>query len=350
MNVTGLRRRSLRSRLTGPMALVALVAGLGILMVGGLWWIGALNLDRFGFGGQPSTRGLTAVPVSARPIAAYTAVTRDDFWDARNARLAVIYLRPQDVSPRMLTSLGDLLGRVLSHDKSVGYAFTEDDFLPRGTRPGLVGGIPTNKRAIRVEADKVGGLFGLQPGDRFDLVSTIPIDAGNNANANAFQNLGGAYAPQLQLQAQLTNWRKQAVVRILVQNGSIVQPLVTRQVPVFANSLTQGAVTRMRPVQEIVIAVDPDEVAPLTEAMAVGAVVSAVPRSGRPDDDPRSRTPESRPTSPLATGPFGAPPPATDPAASDAPGTGGTMPMSGSVAMVERISGLKRELAAVPQR
>jgi hypothetical protein len=197
-----------------------------------------------------------------------------------------------------------------------------------------VAGIPAGKRAMRVEAEQVDGLFGLRAGDRFDLIATLPIET--KQSERAMQQFGGVYASQLALQAQLLNWQKQATVRVLVQNGVIVQPMATRQVPVFAKTLTQGGVTRSRPVQEIVLAVEPSEVAALTEAIAVGAAIVSVPRSGRPDDDPRSITPESRPWSPFgATGVAGA---------------GGGSTTSGSVTTVETIRGAQRELTAVRAR
>jgi hypothetical protein len=244
----------------------------------------------------------------------------------------------------MLTRFGDIWGRVLDHDKQPGYVFTERDFLPRGTREGLVAGIPAGKRAIRVEADKVEGLFGLRPGDRFDLVATVAIDS-TRAGASPAFSTGGVYGQQMALQARLSNWQKQATVRVVVQNGVLVEPLKTRQVPFFSNTLTQGGVTRMRPIQEVVIAVDPDEVARLTEAIAVEAKVSCVPRSGRPDDPQDSITPDLRPVSPF-TGPGTAPGPIRAADSSQSPGPQGTAPFS----MVETISGTKRELTAVPRR
>jgi hypothetical protein len=160
-------------------------------------------------------------------------------------------------------------------------------------------------------------------------VATLPIDAKGRA-----QNFGfaGAYAQQFALQAQLTNWQKQATVRLLVQNGAVVEPLSARQIPVYATTMTQGAITRMRPIQEVVIAIAPGEVARLTEAMAVDATISAVPRSGQPDDPKNSVTPELSPVSP-----FSAP----------GLGLGSSDASSGGLAMVEAISGSKRELTAV---
>jgi hypothetical protein len=297
-----------------------------------IWWFGLLDLSRFRGPAVRSTRGLVAVPAPARAIPAYTKVTRDHFWDPTKNEMALLYLPPAAVTKDMLVNLGDILGRVLDHDKPAGYVFTAGDFLPRGTREGIVAGIPAGKRAIRVPADKVEGLYGLRVGDRFDLVATLAIDGARGASPTQAFNFGGIYGPQLALQARLSNWQKQATVRVMAQNGVVVEPMTTRQVPVFNTSLTQGGITRMRPVQEIVIAIDPGEVAPLTEAMAVDAKISCIPRSGRPDDPANSRTPGLRPTSPFS-----------------GPGTAGLGTQSGDpFTVVETIMGPKRELTAVP--
>jgi Flp pilus assembly protein CpaB len=314
-----------------------IVAVLIVITLGVLVGLGIVKIPTFQ-PAQASTAGLVPIPIPARAIPVYTKITRDHFWDPAKNQMTVVYLPARSVTPEMLPSLQDILGRVLNHDKPAGYVFTEGDFLPKGTREGLVGGIPPGKRAVRVPADKVEGLYGLRPGDRFDLVATLPIDAGRGGAAQAF-NVGGVYGQQLALQARLSNWQKQATVHVMVQNGVIVESMSTRQVPVFTNTLTQGGITRMRPVQEGVIAVDPDEVAQLTEAMAVDAKISTVPRSGHPDDPIDSVTPDLRPTSPFSG-------PGSGLAALTAP-PGQTQ---GSFAVVETILGPKRELTTVPKR
>lgn len=317
-----------------PLALAAIAAA--VVIFGSLWGFGVI--DPFGTRvEEPSTAGLVAVPTPARRITAYSRLTRDHLWDPRNSRIAVVYLPPQAVTSEMLLKISDLIGRVLDHDKLPGYVFTESDFLPKGTREGIVAGIPSGKRAIRIAADRVEGLYGLHPGDRFDLLATMPID-GSQGGSTSF-NFAGAYGQQLALQARLTNWQKQATVRVMVQNGLIVEPMNTRGVPTYQSSLTEGGSTQMRPVQEAVIAINPDEVARLTEAMAVQARITAIPRSGRPDDPVDSRTPDLHPSSPFAR-PGAAPFRIGDPDTSgkDAP-----------FAVVETIMGQKRELTAVPK-
>jgi Flp pilus assembly protein CpaB len=309
-----------------------------VLAIAGLWNVGLLDLSRFR-SKEPSTAGLIAVPTPARPIPAYTRVTRDHLWDPRNNRLTVLYLPPQAVTPEMLVKLSDVIGRVLNHEKAPEYVFTDADFMPSGTREGIVAGIPAGKRAIRVPADNVDGLYGLHSGDRFDLVATMPIDAGRAGGGQTF-DIGGVYGQQLALEARLSNWQKQATVRVIVQNGVIVEPMTTRQIPVFQTSLAEGGRTRVRPVQEVVIAVDPTEVARLTEAIAVAAKIWMVPRSGRPDDPLNSTTPDLHPVSPFAgPGDGGLTVGSSDPGDREA----------SSYRVVETIMGQKRELTAVPK-
>jgi Flp pilus assembly protein CpaB len=303
-----------------------------VVIVGTLMALGMLDMSRF-TSSEPSTEGLVAIPTPAMQIPAYARVRRDHLWDRANNRLAVIYLPPRAVTKEMLVNISDVLGRVLDHQKDPGYVFTESDFLPRGTREGIVAGIPAGKRAIRISADRVEGLYGLNAGDRFDLLATMPINA-SRGGAQSF-NFAGPYSQELALQAQLSNWDKQATVRVIVQNAVIVEPMTTRGVPTYQTTLTDGAATRTRPVQEAVIAIDPGEVAPLTEAMAVEARLTTIPRSGRPDDPIDSRTPDRRPISPFAT----------------ASGDEGAVSSddSESFRVVETIMGQRRSLTAVPR-
>jgi len=165
-----MKTRSYRNRWTwsrvasSPLIFLVLVIVLG----GVVWASGLIESCWFGIDCPPSTEGLVAIPISAKAIAAYTKLSRDHAWNAKRGRLAVVWLPPEQVTASMKTDLKDILGRVLARDTAPGYVFTDADFLPKGSRPGLVGGIPPGKRAVRVEAGKVNGLYGLNTGDRFD--------------------------------------------------------------------------------------------------------------------------------------------------------------------------------------
>ena len=316
------RRPGSLTTVTTPMV-VSIVVIVALLMA-----VAVVGLPKFG-SSEPSTAGLIAVPTAAVQIPAHTRIQRDHLWDRAHTRLAVIYLPPRAVTKEMLLNFSDIIGRVLDGNKEPGYVFTESDFLPRGTREGLVAGIPAGKRAIRISADRVDGLYGLNAGDRFDILATLPIDAASGGGRSL--NFAGPYSQEVALQAQLSNWDKQATVRVIVQSAVIVEPMATRGVPTYQTSITQGGATRTRPVQEVVIAVNPDEVAPLTEAMAVDAKLSSIPRSGRPDDPVGSRTPDLRPFSPFV------------------PPSAGGEDQANAFSVVETIMGQKRALTAVPR-
>lgn len=266
--------------------------------------------------------GLVQVPLSGREIPAYSKLVREDLIHPRTQKLATYPMQRDALPDHVVTDMTDILGRVLAKDKPAGYVFTESDFLEKGTRPGVTAGIPAGMRAFRCDASRINGLFGLKRGDRFDLVATQPID-GKPAESQLKQ-FGGAYGPALALEASFQNLTKRATVDVLVQNGVVVAPVDTRTEPVSSTSLTRGQITRTRPVQEIVIAIDPSAIAPLTEALALEAEVTAWARSGRPDDPVDSVTPSLSPASPF-----------------DGPGGGG-------MKLVETIGGSARQIVPVP--
>jgi len=268
--------------------------------------------------------GKVAVPVSARAIPAYTKISRDDLWNPKTDDLALKFLDPERLKDgEVLTNLPDITGRVLDHDKPAGYVFTKSDFLPLGTRPGLVAGIPAGMRAQRIELSKVRGLYGLFPGDRFDIVSTI---ADTSDAAKDLRRLGGAYGDRLAMEASISATSKQATVRVVVQNGMVVSAVQTIEVPMSSASLTKGAKVSSKPIQEVFIALKPEEASALAEAMAIDAELSVLPRSGRPDDKGDSVTPDRVPRSPFAASADGE---------------------SSSLRFVETIDDKKRELVPV---
>jgi len=304
-----------------PGAAVAL--GVAGLVAGLLLATGNLPLGEESFSPPP---GKVAVPISPRELPAYRKVSVDDLLDPRTGRLAALYFEPEHVRPEVMTRLPQIVGRVLRRPKPAGFAFTERDFAPVGTRPGLSAGVPPGKRAMRVDVARVAGLEDLAVGDRFDLVATLPLE---ESALDAGSVAGIRTTDLATLRPALANWRKQATVEVIVQNGVLVSPMETRNIPTYVNTLTQGGVTRNRPVQEVVIAVEPGEVARLTQATAVGARVQAVIRSGHPDDPEDSVTPAYNPRSPFGFVSSGA----SDP--------------GGRYTVVETISGGERRYLAV---
>jgi Flp pilus assembly protein CpaB len=228
--------------------------------------------------------------MSGSVIPAYSQVNRDHLANPQTRQLNVIWLPKQSVSPDVLLNFTQIIGRVLDHEKPAGYAFTESDFMPKGTRAGLVAGIPPGKRSLTIEATKLDGVFGLRPGDHIDLLATSPIDSKGRGPSG----LKGGFATQVQMAAL----NRRATVRPLAQDAVIVSPVTTRAKPVSSTSLMNGAKTTAVPVQEIVLAVEPDEVSLISEALATEVAITCVARSGRPDDPgPTMITPGSDPLS-----------------------------------------------------
>lgn len=215
-------------------------------------------------GGEPKLTGpppgTVAVPLAAVPIRAYEDVRIEHLLRPEDGSPAVLYVPADTVLPGVIRDPREVVGRVMAHAKRPGDLFTEADFLPAGTRPGIAGGIPPGRRGMRVDVARVAGLVGLSPGDRFDLVATTGPAGGSRAPAGAAPPSGvGAGA-----------------ARTLVEDGVVVSEIETRNAPRAGGGPSV--------VQEIVIAIQPSEVGSLTSALAGGGSIAAVPRSGRPDD------------------------------------------------------------------
>ena len=151
---------------------------------------------------------------------------------------------------------------MLARSKTASRVFSEADLLPVGTRPGLVAGIPANKRALRIDASKVNGIVGLQQGDRFDLVATFPASAQAGVESIYGGRPGGG------------NTRR-ARAHIVADGATVVSALENRALP--GNAGRSGAV-----VQEMVIALSPEEIPVVTEALELAKRIDCIPRSGLP--------------------------------------------------------------------
>lgn len=232
--------------------------------IGGLWYMGVPIpfLTRAQAEYVPP-EGTLHVYLTVKEVPAYTRISREHLFDG-SGKAKFLWLTPEDIekSGGLITQRDDILGRVVSHDIRAGYGFTDKDFLPKGTRAGVEGGIPPGKRALVIDATKVHGIHALKLGDHFDLLASIMVEPAKG---------GGPLAPPAE--------KKQAVVKALVQNGVVVKAVANRPP-------AQGTPKKSndKPVEEIVIAVEPEEIAPLTAALAVGADIVAAYRSGHPDD------------------------------------------------------------------
>lgn len=310
------------------LAAALVVAGTGA--VGTLWALG-VPLPWL------SSRGvMVLIPANARPIAAYSAVSREHLINAEKKALHFIELRPEQVTGWSLVAEGadgkevetvvsstivkggqlffvapdkteyhaaqavklqggllratDIIGRVVARDKLPGAGFREEHFLPKGTRSGISAGIPPGMQALTLDAGRIGGVYGLKAGDHIDLIATIPEEHLRRFGGSDASRLPGA---SLILSTSPAPKEKQAgEARLLAEDAVLVTPVMTRTEPLRTSSLTQGAQVRNVPVQEIVLAVHRDDVPGLTEAIALSIDLTCIARSGRPGGEPQEQTPQ----------------------------------------------------------
>ncbi len=268
------KRPSLGSR---ALPAVVLVGSLGVLAI-------AAHLTRDAWMAKPQQdppAGFRPVLVSAMQIPIYTKITRDYLWDPKKGDWSYIFVDPAEITSNMRPRGPDIIGRVLNHTKPAGYVFTEDDFYPPHTKEGWPAGVPSGWRAMNLQADRIEGIARLKDQDRFDVISTTPIDP------RALEGLGKGATTNIQV-AQAQGIAK-ANVRTVVHAGVIVVSLETRQIPIFSQSLFNAASTRGRPIQEVMIATSPDDAVQLAAELAnQDAKLTSLPFSNRADDDPRS--------------------------------------------------------------
>lgn len=259
---------------------LALIFG-GVGTVGVLGYTEVINLGKLAFWNKPWTPppDWVGIPVSATEIPAYTAVSREYLIPKGGTSLLLKYESPETTAELARTGVimefDKIRGRVTARAKRGTEFFYEWDFLPAGTRPGVAGGTPPGKQAYTLQVNKRlhGPIRDLREGDRINLLASVPVDMPGSGRSPAGKIGTVVSAPD----AAMLPKRGMGVP--LVQNGVVVTSLRLRDVPVATRN---GAVIRANPIEEIVIAVDPREVAPLAEALDLQYEITCVVRSGRP--------------------------------------------------------------------
>lgn len=281
------QRRQAKLSSSLPLALIGLTS-LGLvafLALGIAWMVGAFDEAE----PEPIDRtGQLAYPALAVDVKAYEKLDREHFINARTQQLEIAWasesLAESGVASR---SMKDLIGRVMSREAKAGQILSKYDLLDRGTRPGLVAGIPVGKFALSIPADGVPSLEQLRRGDRFDLLVSLPMSESKDpvSNSEPAALFGGVKPPSLRV-GQLS---RQHGVKNLVTNGELIQ-LYERESrstagptgPVVKpNSRSKDTVSKVTFAE---IAVDGEEVGALTEAISLGKKMTCVLRSGKPGE------------------------------------------------------------------
>ena len=254
-----------------------LVVTLVLAVVGGGLSLLLLSYAGFFSAGpsRPSRQGLIAVPKSVRPIKAFAKLRREDIIDIQLGDESYYWMTPDQVkaNPQWIINPAEIIGRVLAEGKEKDYVFSEKNFLPNGSRPGIVGGTPPGKRAMVISVDQIPGLDLLNAGDQFDLLTSIPGSGSLGSGVDYAALLGGIKSPELRVGARAGS----GGVRVLVQGGTLVS-LNTTAPPANSRSARVSTTTLAT------VAIAPEEVSLLTEALGSGAKMFCVARSGQPED------------------------------------------------------------------
>ncbi len=82
------------------------------------------------------------------------------------------------------------LGQPLDHDISEGNMLLTDDFRVADTAQGLSGRVPDGQRAVTIPRDAISGQTNLiEPGDRVDILGTLPDDDNDTVTLSLLQNV-----------------------------------------------------------------------------------------------------------------------------------------------------------------
>ncbi|TWT34612.1 CpaB family protein [Blastopirellula retiformator] len=182
------------------------------------------------------------------------------------------YLNPQDV-----------IGRVVANEKSPGFGFTESNFLPKGTRPGLVGGVPPGMKAITLLASKLAGVHSLNLGDRIDLLATLDVDRLSPNSSLGSRTSATSLPRSSDKRGAKKDGPKEA--RLIAVDAQVISPVFRRAKVVTSSSLTQGTTGRNVPVEEVTLAVHEADVPAVTEASVMDCEIAVIAHSARPEPE-----------------------------------------------------------------
>ena len=126
---------------------IAILALVGLAIFGIAFYSGLLDPAP-----QPEARrsreGMVAIPKSLVALNAFEKIKREDIYDRELGDESYFWLPQQQVEdhPEWMTRVDQVIGRVMARDKRAEFVFSERDFLPEGSRTGLVGGVPEGSR------------------------------------------------------------------------------------------------------------------------------------------------------------------------------------------------------------
>lgn len=263
--------------------------------------------------------GYLEVPVTAKPVKAWSRLSVEDFIDPATGRPRIMLFPKDQVGDDWEINLNSLIDRIVKRDIKAGRSILKSDLAPIGSQPGPTSGIPTGMVGIHVTGDQVGGLDQatlMQPGGRFKLIVTHPYNLTDLGGAVHIGLTNGNAIEQAQTGAGLytrADYKVLSDTAVLVEIGDFIevnrkkienrsettsQSLLTPEGPVRTET------TRSEPeIYELTIetrsylfALNLNDVPALTEAISTNASIFAIPlpgiaEAGKSADDTKSVAP-----------------------------------------------------------
>lgn len=206
--------------------------------------------------------GKVRVPLSVRVVDPYEVVVREDLVHPQTKDFVVRWVDKNAVIERgFITDPMQIIGRVTRREKKVKYAFTEADFMPKGTRPGPAAAVEAGMSGIAIDPAQIPGFEFMGINDRFDIVATQKVESKAVLSDPRFTTSEAERA-----KAEEKAW--DTTSRNLVSNGKVIRPLSSDP-------------TR-RKGQKVFVQVKASEFGPLTDALTVGAKLNASIRGSAP--------------------------------------------------------------------
>lgn len=150
-------------------AIVPLLVGLGIGLVAVKF---AINTIRKAQASSESSKAVTVVRTKL-DIAAHEEIQKDMIETVETADS--LFAPANERMDKLETAIGRVTAKAIPKNAPVLLSM----LAPVGTRPGMVGRIPSGYRAVSVKIDEVSGVaYQMQPGDWVDVIVVMDIDAG----------------------------------------------------------------------------------------------------------------------------------------------------------------------------
>ena len=284
LNMSTRRRQTQSNTLPKLLISILVVAGLGVLIYGLANSMGWLSPSPESNVARPSREGKVAVPKALVALKAFEKVRREDVYDRELDDESFFWLSEEDVenNPDWVTSLDQIINRVMARDKRKDFVFKKSDFLPEGSRTGIIAGVPAGKQGFFLEVEKIPGLRFLKQGDRFDLIASLPKESEDSGSE--FGLLMGGFKVRGNKPIPVNG------IRLLAKGAHMIALTTDRTMTTqggleLNNTDSRGRVAAGQREESVAIAIDPEEAIPLTQALGDDLEIHMVAQSGQTDEN-----------------------------------------------------------------